>query len=78
MKCVVCKSADIQQKHVEEEIRQGGDIVLVPIEVLVCNNCGERYYNQAVMHRLEELKKRVRDRDVPLEDVGRVLRANIA
>ena len=39
MKCVVCKSSDIQMKMVEEEIRAEQDIVLVPIEVLVPESC---------------------------------------
>jgi len=29
-------------KMVEEEIKSGKDIVLIPMEVLVCLNCGER------------------------------------
>lgn len=78
MKCVICNSTDINTKMVEEEIRRDADIVLVPIEVLVCGNCGERYYNRSTMHRLEELKTQVRDHAVPLEDVGKVMRAKVA
>jgi len=63
---------------VEEEIRRGDDIVLVPIEVLVCANCGERYYSRSTMHRLEELKTKVRDQSVTLESVGKILRAKVA
>jgi len=78
MKCVICKSTDINTKMVEEEIRRGDDIVLVPIEVLVCANCGERYYSRAAMHQLEELKTKVRDQSVTLENVGKILRAKVA
>lgn len=46
MKCVICKSDDIELKKVDEEIKFENDIILVPIEVLVCNNCGERYYEK--------------------------------
>jgi YgiT-type zinc finger domain-containing protein len=45
MKCIVCKSNDINLKNVDEEIRIDKDIILIPIEVLVCNICGERYYD---------------------------------
>ncbi len=41
MKYIICKSADIERKLVDEEIKLENDIVLFPVEVLVCNNCGE-------------------------------------
>ena len=78
MKCIICQSTDINPKVVEEEIRHDTDIVLVPIEVLVCENCGERYYSQSTMHRLEEFKSQVRDHAMPLENVGKVMRAKVA
>ena len=31
MKCVICKNSDIQKKTVEEEIKSGRDIVLIPM-----------------------------------------------
>jgi len=40
MKCVICKSSDIQMKPVEEEVRVASDIVLIPMEVMVCQQCG--------------------------------------
>jgi len=78
MKCVVCKSPDIEKKNVEEEIKLGKDIILVPIEVLVCNNCGERYYDSRTMKKLEEIKSRLEKKDLAVEDVGKVLRARVA
>ncbi|MCL5267962.1 MAG: YgiT-type zinc finger protein [Bacteroidetes bacterium] len=51
MKCVVCKSPDIELRKVEEEIRVDTDIVLIPIEVLVCQNCGERYYDRQAIRK---------------------------
>ncbi len=43
MRCVVCPSPDIERKTVDEEIWINDDLVLVPLEVLVCAQCGERY-----------------------------------
>jgi YgiT-type zinc finger domain-containing protein len=43
MKCVICYSPNIEQKTVNEEIWVGDDVALIPLNVLVCNNCGERY-----------------------------------
>jgi len=78
MKCVICKSPDIQIKNVEEEIKFGKDIILVPIEALVCNNCGERYYDSRTMRKLENIKLRIENKDLVVEDVGKILRANVA
>jgi len=78
MRCVICKSSDILMKRVEEEVRRGEDIVLIPMEVLVCQNCGERYYDRKTMLKLEEMRDRLTRKDVELEGVGRVLRAKMA
>ena len=49
MNCVVCKGTDIQLATVEEEIHVNQDIILVPMHTLVCQNCGERYYDPKAM-----------------------------
>ena len=76
MKCVICKSSDIQMKMVEEEIKSGRDIVLIPMEVLVCLNCGERYYDRKTMRKIEEIRERLRRQDLEVEEVGKVLRVH--
>lgn len=78
MKCVVCKSSDIELKMVEEEIRVESDIILVPLGVLACQNCGERYYDRKTMRRLEEIRSRLRGKTIEVENVGKVLRAKVA
>jgi YgiT-type zinc finger domain-containing protein len=78
MKCVVCKSPDIERKRVDEEIKFKKDIILVPVEVLVCNNCGERYYDSKTMRELENMKVRINKEDLAYERVGEVLRAKVA
>ncbi len=78
MKCVICKSSDIQMKMIDEEVKLGKDIVLIPMEVLVCQNCGERYYDRKTMQKLEETRSKLREKDLEVEDVGRVLRAKVA
>ena len=78
MKCIICNSPDIQTKKVEEEIKIEKDIILVPIEVLVCNNCGERYYDSRTMRKLEDIRLKLDNKDLAVENVGRILRANVA
>jgi len=56
MRCVICASQDIVRRPVEGELRLGNDVVLLPIEVLVCLNCGERYYDCRTSRLLEEIR----------------------
>ncbi|MBT4731377.1 YgiT-type zinc finger protein [Candidatus Woesearchaeota archaeon] len=78
MKCVICKGSDIQMKTIEEEIKSGNDIVLISLEVLVCQSCGERYYDRKTMRKMEVVRSRLRKHDLKVEEVGRVLRANVS
>ena len=78
MKCVICKSTNIIKKSVEEEIKIGHDIVLLVLDTVVCQSCGERYYDRKTMQKLEDVKVRLSKEDVELENVGRVLRAKVA
>jgi YgiT-type zinc finger domain-containing protein len=75
MKCVICKSSDIQKKMVEEEIKSGMDIVLISLEVLVCMNCGERYYDRMTMKKIENIRAKLKQKELKVEEVGKVLRA---
>jgi YgiT-type zinc finger domain-containing protein len=74
MKCVICKSPNIQKKTVEEEFRVGNDMVFIPVETLVCIDCGERYYDRKTMRCLETIESELKENKIPLEVVGRVLK----
>jgi YgiT-type zinc finger domain-containing protein len=76
MKCIICHSTDISLRRVNEQLSRGEDLILVPLEVLVCNNCGERYYDRRAMKRLEEIEDAVNAGHVSLERVGEVLRVS--
>ena len=76
MKCVICNSQDITRRKVEEEIRKNSDVILVPIEVLVCERCGERYYDRRTMKRLEDIEQSIKEKRASLQKVGRVLRVS--
>ena len=73
MKCVICHGEDIGIKRIDEEICHGDDIIRVPLEIHVCAGCGERYYDRATMQRLEQIRQRVRNQEVTLREVGKVL-----
>lgn len=76
MKCVICNSQDITRRKVEEEIRKNSDLILVPVEVLVCEGCGERYYDRRTMKKLEDIEQSIKEKRASLQKVGRVLRVS--
>jgi len=78
MKCVVCKGSDIELKTVDEQIKAGRDIILVPMDILVCSNCGERYYDRKTMKKIEEIRAKLKNQELDVEEVGKVMRAHAA
>ena len=78
MKCIVCKNTDIELKTVDEQIKKGRDIILVPMEILVCSNCGERYYDRKSMRKIENIRNKVQNQELDVEEVGKVMRAHAA
>jgi len=75
MKCVICKGELLKKTKVEEEIRIGNDIVFVPIDVLVCTSCNERYYDRNTLKKLEKLEKELKKDRSNLRPIGTVLQA---
>ena len=75
MKCIVCKGSNIDLKTVDEQIRTESDIILVPMKILVCSNCGERYYDRQSMRKIEEIREQSKNKALDVEEVGKVMRA---
>lgn len=73
MRCVICKSSEIEIEMVEEEVKSGRDIVLVLMEVLVCTSCGERYYDRKTIKKIENIREKLKRDDLEVEEVGKVL-----
>jgi len=57
MKCVICHSDNIKEKEIIEEMKNGNDIIVIPIMVPVCLDCGEKYYDRRTMKKLEEIEE---------------------
>jgi len=76
MKCVICKGSDIELKTVDEQVMTGKDIILIPMNILVCSNCGERYYDRKAMKKIKEIRSRVKKQELDVEEVGKVMRAH--
>ncbi len=73
MKCIICHTEDITLAEAKEEIKIGNDIVYVPITVLTCNSCGEKYYNRKTMVYLEQVKTKIKSNQSALKQIGKVL-----
>jgi len=73
MHCIICHSPEIKRKRVTEEIPRNSDIIFVPISVLVCMNCGERYYDRKTMQYLEKTRSKLQQQSIQLKEIGKVL-----
>ena len=76
MRCIICHGDDIKKTEVSEEIRFNENIILFPIIALVCQNCGERYYDGLTMQKLERAEEEIRNEKRELKEIGRVLQAS--
>ena len=74
MRCIICHGETIGPATVNEELSHEADIVRVPVEVLVCQTCGERYYDRQTMRFLEKVQKELTEGRAGLTPVGQVLR----
>jgi YgiT-type zinc finger domain-containing protein len=72
-KCVFCHGEDIREQTVNEELQLNSDIVYAPVSCLVCQTCGERYFDRPTVRHLEKLRAELRSGQVPLKQVGKVL-----
>ena len=73
MQCIICHSDEIQKRKLQEDFQLGDDIVRIPVEVLICRNCGERYYDRRTVRYLEDIERKVKAGKIPLKQAGRVL-----
>jgi YgiT-type zinc finger domain-containing protein len=73
MRCTLCHGDRIAKSAVQERIPVDSDIVLVSLEVLVCQSCGERFYDRATMRRLEEIEDDLAAHKRPLREIGKVM-----
>lgn len=73
MKCVICHGEDVQLKDVAEELKINSDVVMIPVRVLVCQSCGERYYSRQAMQILEKAEIELKGGTAKLREIGKVL-----
>ena len=45
------------------------------MDILVCETCGERYFDKKNMKKIEKAREQLRDRKLKVKEVGKVMRA---
>jgi hypothetical protein len=73
MKCVICHSDNIISMSLNEEIMIDNNIYNIPIDVLTCKDCGERYYDRKTVRYLEETKNKIKQKKINFKETGKVL-----
>lgn len=73
MRCIICHGDNIKAKDVREGITLGNDVVYISVQVPVCQNCGERYYDRRTLQFLEEIEEKIKKQKVKLKEVGKIL-----
>ena len=63
-KCFRCGSTDIQERLVEEFVRQGQYVVALRLSADVCSNCGERYFDRGNATQIEDVRSRLARHDL--------------
>jgi YgiT-type zinc finger domain-containing protein len=58
-KCFRCGSSDIEERTVEELVRQGQYVVALRLSANVCSRCGERYLERDDVKMIEDVRQRL-------------------
>ena len=72
MKCVICKTGEVQPAKVQAELKIGCDRLLVPIEAEICPECGEPYYSPEALRHLERVREDFAKKAIAPTSVGKV------
>lgn len=58
-KCFRCGSTEIEDRQVEELVRQGTYVVALRLMAGVCGRCGERYLQRDDVMAIEDVRRKV-------------------
>ena len=72
LKCVICKTGEVQSATVKAELKVGCDRLLVSVEAEACRQCGEPYYAAEVLRSLERVREDFARRVITPNSVGTV------
>ncbi len=72
MKCVICKTGEVEPGRVEAEIKVGRDRLVVTVDAEACGECGEQYYSAAVLRELAHIERAFAAKAISPASVGTV------
>ncbi len=73
MKCALC-GGQLLKEAVQEEVKVHQDHIIVDVEAEVCQDCHQRYFEEGVIDRLIEIKRKLTEREFKLPKIGEVYR----
>jgi len=62
-KCPVC-GGQLEEKEVEKLLQGGVDTAVMNVRAEVCLHCGERLYSQETVKRFEEIRRKLKQKEV--------------
>ena len=72
MRCVICKTGEVQAATVQAEVNAGCDRILVPVEAEVCLECGEPCDSTGALRYLERVREDFARKVITAASVGKV------
>ncbi|MBI4590586.1 MAG: YgiT-type zinc finger protein [Candidatus Rokubacteria bacterium] len=72
MKCVICKTGEVQPATVQAELKIGRDRILVSVRTEACQQCGEPYYSAETLQYLERVREDFARKAITPGSVGTV------
>jgi YgiT-type zinc finger domain-containing protein len=63
-RCFRCGSTEIEDRPVEEFVRQGRYVVALRVPANVCSNCGEQFFERDHVALFEDVKRRLENGDL--------------
>ncbi|MCP5495919.1 MAG: YgiT-type zinc finger protein [Leptospiraceae bacterium] len=58
--CGICGNKDLSTKKVEKVLRGGYNTTIVKVDIIACNQCGERYYTPETIRYFERIRKELK------------------
>ena len=69
-KCVFC-GGELEEKEVTELVKGGSNIAILKVNALVCQRCGERFYEGEAIKLFEEIRAKLKAQETEcLKPVG--------
>ena len=78
MKCVICKTGEVQPASVQAELKIGRDRILVSVEAEACQQCGESYYSAEALRYLKRVREDFARKAITPASVGTVYQVSRA